>query len=269
MEGEQPAAVAVDVSAEEETLPEVEEQPATAEEGPLPDAEERPVMAEDEARPDGEERPAQEREADPAATPQNIQVPTWNLEERIPIAPQEWDADTPQIGVGAADDGVEIIDLEELEQTPVAPEPPRQSPAKKRARRRKMPAHRKKKGRFVIRLKETSSAHTAKATEDEGRPTQTTDNFASQPVHEAPEDAVLATEVASVQRQVDPVPGTEESQHRSTHRQEARCKQHKGPITLWRRSGTQHRSVHNLHRQARRLDGCQPHGRYAISGRRS
>jgi hypothetical protein len=58
-------------------------------------------MAEDEDRPDVEERPAQEREADPAAAPPNLQVPTWNLEERIPIAPQEWDADTLQIGVGA------------------------------------------------------------------------------------------------------------------------------------------------------------------------
>jgi hypothetical protein len=185
----------VDIPAEEETVPEAEGQPATAEEGPLLDA---------------EERPAQEREADPAATPQNIQVPTWNLEERIPIALQEWDADTPQIGVGPADDGVEIINLEESEQTPVAPEPPCRSPAEKRARRRKMPAHRQQKGRLIIRLRETSSAHTAEAAEDEGRPTQTADNFASQPVQEAPEDAVLATEVASVQRQGDPVPGTEE-----------------------------------------------------------
>jgi hypothetical protein len=90
----------VDIPAEEETLPEAEGQPVTAEEETLPDA---------------EERPAQEEEADPAAAPQNVQVPTWNLEERIPIAPQEWDADTPQIGVGAADDGVEIINLEESE----------------------------------------------------------------------------------------------------------------------------------------------------------
>jgi hypothetical protein len=114
MEEEQPTAAAVDISAEEETLPEAEAQPATVEET-LPDAEERPMMAEDEDRPDEEERPAQEREADPAAAPQNLQIPSWNLEERIPFAPQEWDADTPQIGVGAADDGVEIIDLEESE----------------------------------------------------------------------------------------------------------------------------------------------------------
>jgi hypothetical protein len=91
--------------------------------------------------------------------PQNIQIPTWNLGERILIVPQEWDTDTPQIGVGAADDGVEIIDLEESEQTPVAPEPPRRSPVEKRSRRRKMPAHRKKKGRLIIRLRETLRTH--------------------------------------------------------------------------------------------------------------
>jgi hypothetical protein len=73
-----------------------------------------------------------------------------------------------------------------------------------------MPAHKKKKGRLVIRLTETSSAQTAEAAEDEGRPMQTADNFASQPVHRVQEDAVLATEVASVQRQEDPIPGTEE-----------------------------------------------------------
>jgi hypothetical protein len=135
MEEEQPVAAAdVDIAAEEETLPEAEEQPVTAEEGTLPDVEERPVMAEEEALPDAEERPAQEREADPVAAPQNIQVPTWNLEERIPIVPQEWDADTPQIGVGAVDDGMEIINLEESEQMPVAPKPPRRSLAEKRAR---------------------------------------------------------------------------------------------------------------------------------------
>jgi hypothetical protein len=45
------------------------------------------------------------------------------LDERIPFAPQAWDANTPQIGVGAADDGVEIIDLEMSEQPPVVDEP--------------------------------------------------------------------------------------------------------------------------------------------------
>jgi hypothetical protein len=77
---------------------------------------------------------------------------------------------------------VEIIDLEESEQPPVVAEHTRRSPAESRARRRKKPAHRRKKGRFIIRLQETSSAHTADATEDEGRPTQTVDYFANPPV---------------------------------------------------------------------------------------
>jgi hypothetical protein len=101
-------AAAADILAEEETLPAAEKEAAVAEEATLPDA---------------EERPAQEQEADPAATSRNSQIPPWNLEERIPFAPQEWDADTPQIGVGAADDGVEIINLEESEQPPVVAEP--------------------------------------------------------------------------------------------------------------------------------------------------
>jgi hypothetical protein len=97
MEEEQPVAAAadVDIPAEEETLPEAEEQPVTTEEGTLSDVEERPVMAEEEALPEAEERPAREQEADPAAAPQSFQVPTWNLDTRIPIAPQLWDADTP------------------------------------------------------------------------------------------------------------------------------------------------------------------------------
>jgi hypothetical protein len=111
-----------------------------------------------------------------------------------------------------------------------------------------MPAHRKKKGRLIIRLTETSSTQTTEAAEDEGRPTQTADNFASQPVHSAQENAVLATEVASVQRHEDPVPGTEEvrstdgkeSRHRSAHRQKARCKQRKRPVIPRIPSGIQH-----------------------------
>jgi phage terminase small subunit len=75
MEEEQPSVVAVDISAEEETLPEAKAQPTMVEET-LSNAEERPVMAEDEDRLDVEERPAQEREADPAAAPQNFQIPT-------------------------------------------------------------------------------------------------------------------------------------------------------------------------------------------------
>jgi hypothetical protein len=74
------------------------------------------------------------------------------LDERIPIAPQVWDADIPQIGVRAADDDVEIVNLEDSGLTPVAPEPPRMSPKEKRTKRRKRPAPRKEKGRLIIRL---------------------------------------------------------------------------------------------------------------------
>jgi hypothetical protein len=47
-----------------------------------------------------------------------IQIPTWNLGEHIPIAPQMWDADTPQVGEGVAgpDSEVEIITFEEEEE---------------------------------------------------------------------------------------------------------------------------------------------------------
>jgi hypothetical protein len=56
----------------------------------------------------------------------DIQIPTWNLGERIPIAPQVWDADTPQVGVGAAEDEVDIINLDDSETTPAAAEPLKQ-----------------------------------------------------------------------------------------------------------------------------------------------
>jgi hypothetical protein len=114
---------------------------------------------------------------------------------------------------------VEIITLEDSGLTPVAPEPPRISPKEKRTKRRKRPANRKEKGRLIIQLTETSSAQTAEAAEDKGRPHQTADNFGSQPVHNAKEDVVLATEVASVQRPEDPIPDTEEV--RSTDGREA------------------------------------------------
>jgi hypothetical protein len=88
---EEPTTAAVagdaDVPAEEETLPEVEERLVTAEEETLPEVEERPVTAEEETLPEEEERPAQEPEPEPAAAAGNIQFLTWNLDERIPIAP--------------------------------------------------------------------------------------------------------------------------------------------------------------------------------------
>jgi pyruvate/2-oxoglutarate dehydrogenase complex dihydrolipoamide acyltransferase (E2) component len=116
---------------EEPTTAAAAEEDIPAEEETLPEAEGRPAMAEEETLPATEERPAQEQNADPAAAPQSFQVPTWNLDERIPIAPQEWDADTPQIGVRAAEDGVEIIELEDSDPRP---EPPCISPTKPRSR---------------------------------------------------------------------------------------------------------------------------------------
>jgi hypothetical protein len=98
------------------------------------------VPAEEETLSVVEERPAQEPAAEPAAAPNDIQVPTWNLDERIPIAPQVWDADTPQIGVRGAEDDVEIVILEVSGITPVEPEPPRRSPKVKRKKRRKRAA---------------------------------------------------------------------------------------------------------------------------------
>jgi hypothetical protein len=50
-------------------------------------AAEADVPAEEETLPVAEERPAQEPTAEPAAAQNDIQVPTWNLGEHIPIAP--------------------------------------------------------------------------------------------------------------------------------------------------------------------------------------
>jgi hypothetical protein len=171
------------------------------------------VPAEKETLPAAEERPAQKPAAGPAAALTDIQVPTWNLGERIPIAPQVWDADTPQIGVGAAEDDVEIVIMEDSGITPVTPEPPRMSPKEKRKMRRKRAAQRNEDGQLVIGLNEAGSAQTKDAAEDEGRPNQTADNFGSRTVHSAEEAALLATDVASVQRM-----GTDEV--RSTDGQE-------------------------------------------------
>jgi hypothetical protein len=55
-----------------------------------------------------------------------IQIPTWNLGERIPISPQIWDADTLQIVEGTADEDVDIVTLDE-----VVPKPPKKSPKEK------------------------------------------------------------------------------------------------------------------------------------------
>jgi hypothetical protein len=58
-----------------------------------------------------------------------IRILTWNFGERIPIAPQVWDADTPQVGEGAtgSDPEVDIMNfVEEEEKAPIpaVPESP-------------------------------------------------------------------------------------------------------------------------------------------------
>jgi hypothetical protein len=84
------------------------------------------------------------------------------------------------------------------------------SPKEKRKKRQKRAAQRNEDGRLVIRLNGAGSAQTVEAAEDEGRPNQTADNFGSRTVHSAEEGAVLATDVASVQRMATPVQGTDE-----------------------------------------------------------
>jgi hypothetical protein len=138
-----------------------------------------------------------------------VQIPTWNLGEQIPIAPQIWDADIPQVGEGAArpDSEVEIMTFEEEEKiTHVVPEPPRKSPKEKRKKKRRISALQESEGRIVIRLKTTGSAPIAEAVEEEGRPGRTAE-ILMPTVHSAEEGAVLATEVASVQEEriVEPV----------------------------------------------------------------
>jgi hypothetical protein len=129
-----PVEVVVTMEEEPTTAAAAADEDVLAEEETLPEAEERPVTMEEETLPEAEERPTPEQEADPVAAPNNAQVPTWNLDTRIPIAPQVWDADTPQIGVGAADDGVEIVNLEDSEPMLAAPEPPRVSLQEQRPR---------------------------------------------------------------------------------------------------------------------------------------
>jgi hypothetical protein len=66
----------------------------------------------------------------------DIQIPTWNLGERIPIAPQVWDADTPQVEV-------DLINLDQSEDTPAVPEDVKNSPKEKRKRKRRRWGNRK------------------------------------------------------------------------------------------------------------------------------
>jgi hypothetical protein len=138
-----------------------------------------------------------------------IQIPTWNLGERIPIAPQLWDANTPQVGERAValDSEVDIRTFEEEEEiTPAVAEFPRKLSKEKRKKKRRKSASWESEGQFVIRLKTLGSTQTAKAVEEEGRPGSTT-KILRTTVHSAEEDAVLATEVVSVQKEtiVEPV----------------------------------------------------------------
>jgi hypothetical protein len=87
-----------------------------------------------------------------------IQIPTWNLGERIPIAPQVWDADTPQVEVGAVEDDVDIINLDDSEIMPTAPETIRKSPKEKRKKKRRRSAQEETDGRLVIQLRTAGSA---------------------------------------------------------------------------------------------------------------
>jgi hypothetical protein len=48
----------------------------------------------------------------------DIRIPTWNLGKWILIAPQVWDADMLQVGVGAVEDDVDIINVDDSEINP-------------------------------------------------------------------------------------------------------------------------------------------------------
>jgi hypothetical protein len=98
---------------------------------------------------------APEEEAEPLVVPEpdsgaitvvtkaevsEIQISTWNLGERISIAPQMWDADMPQVGEGAArpNSEVEIMTFKEEEEIMhVLPEPLRKSLKEKWKRKRR------------------------------------------------------------------------------------------------------------------------------------
>jgi hypothetical protein len=96
--------------------------------------------AEEEALPEEERLTPQEPAVDMTAAFMDIQIPTWNLGERILIAPQVWDADTPQVGVGAAEHDVDIVTLDDSEIKPVVPEPPKKSPKHKTKKKQKRSA---------------------------------------------------------------------------------------------------------------------------------
>jgi hypothetical protein len=51
--------------------------------------------------------------------------------EWIPIAPQIWDADVPQVRVGVANGDLDIITLDDSEIMLAMPKPPKKSPKEK------------------------------------------------------------------------------------------------------------------------------------------
>jgi hypothetical protein len=169
------------------------------------------ALAEDETLPESEPPTAQGPTAATTVVFTDIQIPTWNLGKRIPIAPQAWDADTPQLEVGTEQDNVDIINLDESEITPAVCEDVRKSPKEKRKKKRRRSAQRETDGQLVIRLKTAGSTRPADATKDNERPGGTAE-MSTATVHSAEEGAILATGVANVQEQLEPVPATDEVQ---------------------------------------------------------
>jgi hypothetical protein len=106
---------------------------------------------------------------------------------------------------------VDLINLDQSEDTPAVPEDVRNSQKEKRQRKCKRSSQPETGGRLVIQLKRTSSARPAEATEDNGRPGSTAEILTAA-VHSAEGGAVLATEVAHVQEEAEPVPCTDEVQ---------------------------------------------------------
>jgi hypothetical protein len=130
-----------------------------------------------------------------------IRILTWNLGERIPIAPQAWDADTPQVceGMAASDLEVNIMTFVEEDKAPepIAPEPPRKSPKEKQKKKKKS-VTRESEGQSVIRLRTPCSAQPGEAVEEEGRLGSMAEILTAPTVHSLEDGAVLAAEAASV-----------------------------------------------------------------------
>jgi hypothetical protein len=170
------------------------------------------ALTEKETLPEPEPPTAQEPIAETMVALIDIQIPKWNLGERILIAPQVWDANTPQMEVGAAEADVDIVNLEESELTPATPETVRKSPKEKQKSKRRRSAEQETDGQLVIRLKTTGSTRPADAAEVNERPGGTANIVEPATVHSAVDGADLATAVVSVQEPTQPVPGTDEVQ---------------------------------------------------------